>query len=308
MRSVLLLLLIACGLGATAQVSDVDRTFVDGFTYKTMGEWKPGMRFIVEPPSIHNLSVEIDLVPYKSKNLTTLRLMQSDFQGKIFTYVGTEVRKIDRCVEDDCNRTFLVFECEGKKYEYSSFFTMSAVKEFAEASVSGLAYYDEIEKAKEALTGKTIYLLDVPWHTNEHAKPVPLGKYLPVTVTSVGVGTQDGPVKISFKADGFEGEFYINTRISGINKATGEFGLEFLSAVSFDDPRNRFTDISKDFWHEIQHRKVKAGMTKTDCSLSWGKPDKITSTKSEDEEVETWMFGLSKSVTFKNGVVDSFTQ
>ena len=305
MRQFLACALMFTSLSTQAQET-VDGSFINQFQYRSMAEWQPGMQFMVEPPSIHNLSVEIDLVPYQSKNLTTLRLMQSDYQGKLFLFTGTEIRKIERCVEDDCNRTFLIFESDGKKYEYSSFFSMGAIKEFSEASVSGLVYYDEIEKCREMLVGKKIWVLDAPWRSDDMDKAKPMGKYLPVTVTSVGIGTQDGPVKIRFKAEGYEGEYFINARISGINKATGEFGTEFAKAFSFEDPKTEFTEINYTYWHQIQHRKVANGMGKKECALSWGKPDKISSSRTNDEEIETWSYGLSRSVTFRNGTVESF--
>lgn len=310
MRKILTLLAFSAASVSFAQTpgEPAKSSFAKNFPYLSMGEWKPGMKFITEPPSQHNLSVEIDLVPYMNKKLTTLRLMQGDYQGKVFVFTGYETRRQERCAEDDCNKTYLVFESDGKKYEYSSFFSMGAVKEYTEASVTGLVYYDEVEKCQQLLKDQKLYTLDVPWFDGVNPKPVMAGKFQPITITDIGVGTQDGPVKISFKPEGEDKIYYVNTRLSGINKATGEFGVDFDKAFTFDDPRQEFPGISDEHWHTIQHRKVQTGMTKHECNLAWGKPDKVSSTNTNGLEVETWTYGLSRSVTFKNGIVDAFTE
>lgn len=299
------LLLAACIHAGAQEKTDEKSAFAASFPYVAISDWKPGMKFMTEPITLMNMSSELDLVKYKSKNLTARRLDQGDFQGKTFTFTGFEKRK-EKCANEECDKTYLVFECEGQQYEYSSFFTLNTMKDFKEASVTSIVYIDEIEKATEALKGKTLFVMSADWWMDDQAKPLRKGRYLPVTVTDIAVGNQDGPVKVIFKTEEDDKPYFINTRLSGINKATGQFGMEFDDAFSFDDPKEKFPDISAEVWHHIQHATLQNGMTKREANLSWGKPDKVSSSKMNEVEMETWYYGTSKKVIFKNGAVDSF--
>jgi len=316
MKKLLLLLLLGVSGSCLAQTSSVTTAIPEkevlkksefiktNFPYQSIGDWKPGMKFTAEPQSASNYSSEIDLVAYKNKRLTAPRLQQGDFQGKIFNFVGYENRKDDKCPDENCTKTFLIFECEGTKYEYSSFFTLGNLKEYTEASVTNLVYFDEVEKAKELLKDKKLYVQDVEWNIEGEQRPVSVGKFLPVTITDIGVGTQDGPVKISFRPEGSEKDYYLNVRFSGINKATGQYGIDFDKAFSLEDPKANFPQISVSSWHAIQHKLVQAGMTKEECILSWGKAQQTNTLNYDGIVVERWYYPSGKAIKFKNGVVE----
>jgi len=319
MKKILLLSLLSYSISSIAQTQSSTTTtstivekndlkkseFVKtNFPYLSIGDWKPGMKFTAEPQAAGNYSSEIDLVAYKNKRLTAPRLQQGDFQGKIFTFVGYEKRRDEKCVDDNCSKTYIVFECEGTRYEYSSFFTLGALKEYTEASVTNLVFLDDNDKLKSLIEGKQIFVQDVDWYDEDHPKGISKGKYLPINIISIDPGTQDGPAKIRFKVEGDENEYFVNTRLSGINKATGQYGVDFDRVFTFDNPKNKYPDISEINWKSIQHKLVIPGMTKDECVLAWGKAQQTNSITTDGVVIEKWYYPSGKVIKFRNAIVE----
>lgn len=236
--------------------------FAKRFTFVNPVDWKPGMRFMTEPIREKSMgsSSTIDLSPYQSKNAYTAQIKQSDFQWKTFTYQGLEVRKVS-CPRGRCQRTYLLFDCESKKYEYEYIGDTSELRNStALNTIDKLVYLDEVDSVKAALLDKTIYIITNQWMQDDETG---MGRYsftnpkfVAVTVTSVGLGSQDGPSKIVFKQVGTETVAYLNIRLSGINKASGIFGFDFDEVFQFDDPKLEYPNISSSVWTKIQNGKV----------------------------------------------------
>ena len=124
-------------------------------------------------------------------------------------------------------------------------------------------------------------------------------KFVAVTVISFSLGTQDGPSKIVFKQEGTNKEDFINLRLSGINKSSGLFGVDFDKAFSFEDPKKKYPKIKPEIWTVIQNESMRVGMTKEEAELSWGKPKEILM----NESTEQWVYETSGILPFKNGLV-----
>lgn len=283
--------------------------FAKKFPRVIMADWKPGMKFMTEPLKIKALgsASRIELAPYKSLNFVNDQVRQGDFEWKTFTYQSKEMRAV-KCATGTCKNTYLIFECEGKKYEYEFIGDTAALRKAPNTYIKKIVYLDEVDKIKTELNGKTLYVLCSQWmKEDEKGKIVNSDgnqKFVAVTVTSVGLGTQDGPSKIVFKQDGTNKEAFINLRLSGINKSSGLFGVDFDKAFSFEDPKKKYPKIKSEIWTVIQNESMRIGMTKEEAELSWGKPDEIHTLTTKGITSEQWVYAASY-IYFEKGLVSA---
>ncbi len=278
--------------------------FAKQFNCLPMADWKAGMKFMTEPLKIKALgsASRIELAPYKSLNFVNDQIRQGDFEWKTFTYQLREMRTV-KCATGTCKNTYLIFECEGKKYEYEFFGDTNALRKAPNTYIKKVVFLDEVDRVKPLLMGKTLYVLCSQWmKEDEKGKIVSSDgnqKYVAVTVTSVGLGTQDGPTKVIFKQNGTTKEGFLNIRLSGINKSSGLFGIEFDKAFSFEDPKAKYPKIKSEIWTVIQNESMRVGMTKAEAELSWGKPKELHINGNKEQ----WIYETSGTLFFEKGIL-----
>jgi len=276
-------------------------SFMDNFPYYEMIDWKPGMRFM-SASNIDNKVVWLfGLYPQNLENIN------KELSWKEFVYEGLEQREVD-CPRGRCIRTYLIFSWAGDKYEHMLYGDTTEIRNSHEKnSIHQLIYLDEVDKAKKLLLNKSIYIKTRIWlTTDENENEVNTygnQKYIPVKIINIGLGTQDGPVKIIFTSINNTKEYCLNVRFSGINKDIGIFGIDFNDAFQFIDPKLEYPKISTSRWLSIQKGLVSAGMTKKECELSWGLPDDINKTTHGSLVKEQWVYSTSSYLYFENGLL-----
>ena len=282
--------------------------FVKRFKYLPIYEWTPGMKFMAEPDK-YNVGFNLDLVPYKSRDEYSDRLRLKDFAYKIFTYKGLEQRK---------GSTYIEFECEGKVYEKQPFLGsgVDQMKKYEEEgngfmnAIDHLIYLGEIDTAKAQLVGRKVWILKRLWmRDNEKGIGVYQSdglQYYPVTISQIGAGDNDAPIRVVFKAD-IKDEAYIDVYLSGTNQKLRGLKNSFDDVFSFENPKEKYPKISEETWTLIQNGKAKIGMTDQECKLSWGEPNDINSTIIDGLVTEQWVYGdKSRSyLYFRNGQLTS---
>ncbi len=274
------------------------------FPKMNMMDWKAGMKFMTEPLKIKALgsASRIELAPYKSLNFVNDQVRQGDFEWKTFTFQSREMRAV-KCASGTCKNTYLIFECEDKKYEWEFIGDTAALRKAPNPYMKKIVYLDEVDKVKELLVGKTLYILTGEWMKEDEkgreVKSEGNPKYVAVTVTSVGLGTQDGPSKVVFKQVGATKEGYLNIRLSGINQSSGLFGIDFDDAFQFEDIRKNYPKIKPEIWTVIQNESMRIGMTKEEAELSWGKPKELHINGTSEE----WIYDSSGTLFFNKGLL-----
>ncbi len=273
------------------EVNDSSSGFSDQFKYLNIADWYQGMRFMVAPDLAgHNSN--INLSPYKSKNPYASRIKQSDYEWKVFTLSKIEERKVS-CPKGTCLRTYVVFDSEGRLFEYEYIGSKEEMRRSKIAYIKNLVYLDEVDKAKEELLDTTLFVLTKLWMREDEkgfgVYTTATERFIPVRVTKIGLGNEDAPVKIVFKPDSLEPAF-LNIRFSGVNKASGVFGADFDDIFSFENPKDDYTQINNEIWELIKVGKVRVGMTAEECELSWGKPQEKNKTISSDVYTEQWVY------------------
>lgn len=259
------------------------------FPYIHMANWKKGMRFIVQTPEKDLYSSSINLRPYKSKTFSN-RIEQKDFKGKIFTVEDVEEREV-KCPRGKCIRTYIIFNCESKKYEYEFIGSREEMlKAKAFINIDRLVYIDEIDKARELLIDKKLYFTAIP--LSRHPR------FIPVTIKNVGVSNSTlwGNVKIIYATDDNK-EYEVSLSLSGTNDHPYR-NKNFYNTFSFDNPKDEYPDISDENWVYIQYMNVKIGMSKKECTLAWGKPEKVNKNISKYESSEQWVYSSNRYLYF----------
>lgn len=277
--------------------------FMSNFPYYKMIDWKPGMRFMSSPDIENSIVWLFGLYPEKIDNV------KKDLKWKIFIYEG--LKEVDvSCPKGNCKRTYLIFNNDGDIYTHKYIGdTIELRKDTVFDDINQLIYLDDVDKAKDLLLNKQLYIKTNQWlYINEKGNEqysFDNQKYIPVIIKNIGVGNQDGPVKMIFSPLNNDKEYCLNVRFSGINNDVGVFGIDFEVAFQFDNPKNEFPNISAQHWTLIQNSKVRIGMNKKECILSWGQPEDINKTIVENVTSEQWIYSSSSYLYFKNGILTS---
>lgn len=254
----------------------IDLTAV--FPYRPIGSWVD-KRFIFLPaPKASEESLYEDF---------TSRLIRKNFQGKIARVIA---------VSDFGGRTHLEFEVEetGERYRARTLPNKETVK--------GLALVEDLENARRELTGKTLWCKQIMLATydeqNDRAGNIQIKRYSAVKVIDVLPGwDEEKPVRFLLETgDGKRG--FLDINLSGTNVFAEVRHLHrFENSFLIEDPKKIYKWTSQT-WSLIESGKIYAGMTMEQVRMSWGEPEKITSTQTS----EIWVYPTG-SLIFKKGVL-----
>ncbi|TAH01325.1 MAG: hypothetical protein EAZ15_07470 [Sphingobacteriales bacterium] len=289
--------------------SDIKSELASHFPYINPADWQAGMKFMTEPiqDKSFDMNWDIGLIPYKSKDPYN-KIKQSNFQWKTFVFEFLEERKV-KCPRGTCVRTYLIFSCEGKKYEHEFIGDITELRNSKVLNtINKLVYLDEVDYLKTNILGKILFIKTSRWMHDDDGKSkysIETSKLIPVKIINIGLGTQYNPSKVVFKQLDSEKENYLNIYISGINNDSGAFGNSFDDTFQFKDPKLDYPTISDVIWKVIQKEKVKIGMNKKECILSWGQPNTINKTITGNDILEQWVYGSNSYLYFNHGVIET---
>lgn len=287
----------------------IEEQFVkDNFEYLFITDWYKGMRFMVEEKKSYKS--DLNLYPYKSSQKFINRLNYSDFEYKIFTVEDVE-EIIVNCPKGKCTRTYVVFECEGKKYKsyemIGSKEKLRKEKVVPFSTINSLVNLDDIDKVKSLLLDTTLYTLSDLWYedseNDQGFNRVTGLKYEKVKIKNVGLGNSLYPVKLVFETQDGK-QYFIKMSFSGINARKNSSLNKFEDIFCFNNPRDKHPNITEENWQLIKQSKVMIGMTKEECKLSWGEPKDINQTIFENKQSEQWVYS-DNYLYFNNGILSA---
>ncbi|MEI8273408.1 MAG: hypothetical protein WCG08_12365 [Paludibacter sp.] len=259
----------------------------DNFPYIHMNNWHQGMKFMFNSENYYDnkITPPINIETYKNKVFTIDSIV-----SKIVVRIGIGEFK-DRII---------YFNCDGRKFEYS--FYDNRNKEFP--YIDNFIYLDDIDIARKLLIGKQLYILSKEWTNDDSNKA---RKWVPVSITAIGVGSDENqPVKIVFEYN--KKEYYVEISLSKTNTdKDGVFSddYSFSKLFTFTNPKLKYPKIPTDIWSLICNEKVRIGMTKQQCRLSWGEPESINKSSGSWGVHEQWVYGSNSYLYFQNGVLSS---
>ncbi|MBT7463644.1 MAG: hypothetical protein HN686_06665 [Bacteroidetes bacterium] len=269
------------------------------FPYIPLAEWPPGMRFMLDQAG---MSSPLQLFDSRRSKVGS-QVDKKEYENTIFTLLRIVEKEIKVATG---RKTFplFIFGHEDLEFVYIYPGSLQDLKAGIYPNfILNLIFLGDIDKAREILIGKKLFLKSRI--VNEEGstrvgtlKNVP--KYIPVTITNVGLGKSVSPVKIVFEnAEG--NEFFVEILLSGIN-SRDSYGISDFDRYFFlQDPRSRYPHISDDIWEKIQIGKIQIGMTEEMVKLSWGPPEKINRSSGGDQ----WVY-KNQYLYFENGKMTSF--
>lgn len=244
---------------------DEEELFIEkNFPLELLNKWTPGTRFMFIPnnrnaafPVFSDYESEKDVDNYSLKN-------------KILSFVGTEEKVSNLSIGTNYSTRF-IFECDSKMYyhEIKNMRLDEITEKNPRAAINGLIFLKDVDKSKELLLGQTIYIQTESARiddANSYSgyKEVPIPKNMSATVTAIGVGNQNYPVKIVFQNP--QGQsYYLEVAISRTNSGMdiSDFQADkkmkyFANAISLTD---KATDIvsrikSKYLNHPVYPKKT----------------------------------------------------
>jgi hypothetical protein len=273
------------------------------FPYISIADWIPGMKFMGLPTADYAMS---DLIEPAS----AYRLNCKIFEWQTLTVLTVEERETE-CPSRNCKGTYVVFDCNGKKYEYE-YAESKAQTRLELPVIRAIVYLNTIDTAIAKLLNKDLYVLTDLWMRDKNGRETmqsdEVAQFVKVKITKIGAGVEEAPIKVVFKAEGLP-EAHVNINFGGVNTADHRMsGAKFDEVFSFSDPKKKYPLISAAHWKLIQVHTVKIGMSKTACSLSWGEPEDKHSTVSSGVNHEQWVYGSGSYLYFEGDKLTSIQQ
>jgi hypothetical protein len=194
---------------AQQEAEDAKDFIGQNFRFYSLCDWKEGMKFMVMPEK-YDLVVKTFTDAATGKEVSSMPL-----KYKIMVYKGHH--------ESSDGHSRIDFYCQdnGRNYYYEIPSGSFDDYCYQKTGVPTLAYLGDVDIAREKLMGKTLYTktqyyrIDTEYDGDGY-QDVMVDKDMEVTVTKVGVGTRNYPVKIIVE-DKDGNEFYQNVAISKTN-------------------------------------------------------------------------------------------
>ena len=289
----LLLLLLGSGVaGARKKKTPVEQISAEqafmekNFSQIPCREWATGRTFIYLDSTLSPLlQPQYPLLP------------DSSLRGKLFVFCGfTDASMWGGGTMD------IVFECEGTRYYYKTGKTLDDIKNTAYTPLLPmLIAQDEVELARNLLVGRTLYARPAVW-VDSLGNTCDGGRYCAVTVKDVEPG--NGIYPMAFVIEDDEAKTY---RVYGSLTQTSRLqAATFDRLFTFDNPRARYADISDKHWRLITHGEVAAGMTKDECRLSLGRPQRVREIPTYSGLNEEWYYNTGAYLFFEDGKLVRF--
>lgn len=240
--------LVNTSVNQRPDMSEEEQFIATNFPMQLLCKWTPGMKFLFNPePKDRFIPI---LCSYESGK----SIDNNKFKYKIFEYSGAEVIKKEIYTGTNYTTHFL-FDCEGGKYyhEIKGLQPDEICEKNPRASINGFVYLKDVDTAKELLTGKVLYTLtstvriDDP-NSYSGYRDIAIPKNQKVTVTAVGAGSKESPVKLILE-DAQGKSYYMEVALSRTNSGMDvtDFQAEkrmkyFANAFCFNDPNLRTAD------------------------------------------------------------------
>lgn len=254
--------------------TEEEQFVISNFPYYTICDWKAGQKFMLV------IEDKYGFMPI-FKSATNNREVNNDkLQYKVFELLGMEeVTKTN--YSGSTSTTRLLFESEGEKYYYET--KNQSLGEIcasnSRALIHNLVFLTDVDVARELLQGKTLYTKVTSARIDDGnissgSREVKIPRNLEVTVTGVGAGTRECPVKIVFE-DRDGNSYFRNVMFSKTNSGLldsdmvgGNMDKYFPNVFSFvdkeikttEDIRSKYVGRSVYPKHIIEARKEGGGL------------------------------------------------
>ena len=253
----------------------------------TFPDWNMGKRFFVTDNNIRYI-----FSPSPQFNADTLTL-----EGKEISYDGYTIGiSIDgRPVVN------LHFKYGTTGLQYNTNRTMDDItrRHSSRLEVPFLVDLDEVERLKDVLRGKSLYIKTSIWY-DSNGEMTWGRKYVKVNITDVLPGDKVFPFRIEFNDAGRTAYVFMSYRDNYLQRS-------FDNLFSDTDLRQLYPAISDENWHRIINGQIATYMTKEECRLSIGPPDNLERVPTYNGVREYWYYSNGTYLIFdEEGLLTTF--
>lgn len=227
--------------------SEEEQFTVNNFPYFAVCDFKAGQKFLMV------VEEKYGFMPIFKSSANDREVSNNKFQYKILEFQGTEETSKDSYAGRTISTRF-IFESEGEKYYYEvKNQAIGAICANPRAIINNLVFLGDVDIARELLVGKTLYSKVTTARIDDEnssggSREVKIPLNLEVTVTDVGAGTRECPVKIIFE-DREGNSYYHNLIFSKTNSGLSDRDMVgankekyFPNVFSFTDKDMKTTD------------------------------------------------------------------
>lgn len=253
----------------------------------TFPDWNMGKRFFVTGNNIRYI-----FSPSPQFNADTLTL-----EGKEISYDGYTIGiSIDgRPVVN------LHFKYGTTGLQYNTNRTMDDItrRHSSRLEVPFLVDLDEVERLKDVLRGKSLYIKTSIWY-DSNGEMTWGRKYVKVNITDVLPGDKVFPFRIEFNDAGRTAYVFMSYRDNYLQRS-------FDNLFSDADLRQLYPAISDENWQRIINGQIATYMTKEECRLSIGPPDNLERIPTYNGVREYWYYSNGTYLIFdEEGLLTTF--
>ena len=186
----------------------------------------------------------------------------------------------------------------GKAYRFSTNRLMSQVSDTTYIpSIFGLYPKSVIDDVEKQMYARTLYILINDDRISD-GDTVKYEKFVPVTIDSIAYGIEHAPLKVYYHyQDG--NVAYIYTSLPGSRET--QTSTVINKYFSTKDPYKDYPNITKEKWKLIQHSQVTIDMTREECRLSLGRPQRVSSYNTKAGVLERWLYPGKGILEFVDG-------
>lgn len=161
---------------------------------------------------------------------------------------------------------------------------------------------DPVERADSLMRGHTYYINTPMWRDRDGRSREGL-RHVPVRVLGVMPGGDAVyPAAVLFSPAGTPADTALVMMGLGGDNAPRNFATLF----SFKNPRDGYPHITDEVWNLIVHSKVQNGMTRDECRLALGAPERTEQIPTTAGMVERWSYGEGIYLIFEDGALAGY--
>lgn len=200
--------------------------------------------------------------------------------------------------------TILVFAEDGTPdaLHYRVNVPLSELRERERLEVPFTVERSTVEKVDSAMRSKTFYISTPKWFVAANDKAYVGKRHIPVTISRVEPGTYIYPLRVFFKPDQDDKEYWIPMTVGDDRAAT----RNFYTVFNFENPRKRYPQITDQTWELITNSRVTVGMTRDECRLALGAPNSYRTIPVYNATVEQWNFDDGMYLIFEDGILTRY--
>lgn len=260
--------------------------FLADVTAETPAEWRSGKRFYVADERVSMLFA------YPDGRADSLA-------GTELTYVATE--QAPSLTGMGASSIVLTTE-RGDTLRYRVDASPEAIRRRERLEIPFTVEMAPVEKADSMMRGH-IYYISTPLWRRTDGRSRPGLRHVPVRVERVAPGT-DGvyPAAVVFTRT----EEPADTGMVMMSLGGMRAPRNFASLFSFSNPRDEYHHITDEVWDLIVHSRVQKGMTRDECRLALGAPERAEQIPTTAGMVERWSYGDGIYLIFEDGMLTSF--